>query len=235
MQPVKTEWWGAGVVVCLERGADLHTAQLMPLPLIVSCFTEIHIGFTFLVSAHPGSPGKRAVKRVCVFELGLGPGSVTVVFAERRAEVSGGINVVQRQKPTSPEAAVELKSKTDGPRVVAVWNEANLARDNRRVDLAQLGDVRVDVAREHLQRAATNRTRQTDLARRSRSDRPHHHAHTRWTPPLPLASAAPRLAISQLTTSQWKPTTTTINQYSQDAALDTRVAHISALTFDLDL
>ena len=33
MRPVKTlEWWGAGVVICLERGADLHTAQLMPLP-----------------------------------------------------------------------------------------------------------------------------------------------------------------------------------------------------------
>ena len=34
----KTEWWGAGVVICLERGADLHMAQLMPLPLTVSCF-----------------------------------------------------------------------------------------------------------------------------------------------------------------------------------------------------
>ena len=41
-------------------------AQLMPLPLTVSCFSKIQIGFTFLVSAHPGSPGKRAVKRVCV-------------------------------------------------------------------------------------------------------------------------------------------------------------------------
>jgi len=30
--PVKTEWWGAGVVICLERSADLHMAQLMPLP-----------------------------------------------------------------------------------------------------------------------------------------------------------------------------------------------------------
>ena len=49
---------GAGVVVCLERGADLHTAQLMPLPLTVSCFSKIRIGFTFLVPAHPGSPGK---------------------------------------------------------------------------------------------------------------------------------------------------------------------------------
>ena len=50
----------------MERGADLHMAQLMPLPLTVSCFSKIQIGFTFLVLAHPGSPGKRAVKRVCV-------------------------------------------------------------------------------------------------------------------------------------------------------------------------
>ena len=62
----KTEWWGAGVVICLERCADLHMAQLMPLPLTVSCFSKIRIGFTFLVPAHPGSPGQRAVKRVCV-------------------------------------------------------------------------------------------------------------------------------------------------------------------------
>jgi len=54
------------MVICLERGADLHMAQLMPLPLTVSCFSKIRIGFTFLVPAHPGSPGQRAVKRVCV-------------------------------------------------------------------------------------------------------------------------------------------------------------------------
>ena len=54
---------GAGVVICLERDADLHLAQLMPLPLTVSCFSKIQIGFTFLV---PGSPGQRAIKRVCV-------------------------------------------------------------------------------------------------------------------------------------------------------------------------
>ena len=54
------------MVICLERGADLHMAQLMPLPLTVSCFSKIQIGFTFLVPAHLGSPGKRAVKRVCV-------------------------------------------------------------------------------------------------------------------------------------------------------------------------
>jgi len=62
----KTEWWGAGMVICLERGADLHMAQLMPLPLTVSCFNKIQIGFTFLVPARPGSPGQRAIKRVCV-------------------------------------------------------------------------------------------------------------------------------------------------------------------------
>jgi len=54
----KTEWLGAGMVICLEQCADLHMAQLMPLPLTVSCFTKIQIGFTFLVPAHPGSPGK---------------------------------------------------------------------------------------------------------------------------------------------------------------------------------
>jgi len=64
-----TEWWGAGVVICLERGADLHMTQLMPLPLTVSCFSKIQIGFTFLLPAHLGSPGQRAVKRgVCVCE-----------------------------------------------------------------------------------------------------------------------------------------------------------------------
>jgi len=54
------------MVVCLERGADLHMAQLMPLPLTVSCFGKIQIGFTFLVPAYVGSPRQRAVKRVCV-------------------------------------------------------------------------------------------------------------------------------------------------------------------------
>jgi len=63
----KTEQWGAGMVICLERGADLHMAQLMPLPLTVSGFSKIQIVFTFLVLAHLGNPGQRAVKRVwCV-------------------------------------------------------------------------------------------------------------------------------------------------------------------------
>ena len=55
------------MVICLERGADLHMAQLMPLSLTVSCFSKSQIGFTFLVPAHLGSPGQRVVKRVCVY------------------------------------------------------------------------------------------------------------------------------------------------------------------------
>jgi len=57
---------GAGVVICLEQGADLHMSQLMPLPLTVSCFSKIQIGCTFLVPAHLGSSRKRALERVCV-------------------------------------------------------------------------------------------------------------------------------------------------------------------------
>ena len=56
------------MVICLERGADLHTVQLMPLPLTVSCFSKIQIGFTFLVLAHQGSPGKGPLNGcVCVW------------------------------------------------------------------------------------------------------------------------------------------------------------------------
>ena len=66
------------MVICLERGADLHMAQLMSLPLTVSCFSKIQIGFTFLVPAHPGSPGKGPLNVcvcvcvcVCVYRLTL--------------------------------------------------------------------------------------------------------------------------------------------------------------------
>jgi len=69
IRSAKNEWLGAGMVICMEWGADLHMAQLMPLPLTVSCFCKIQIGFTFLVLAHPGSPRKRAIKRVCVCAL----------------------------------------------------------------------------------------------------------------------------------------------------------------------
>ena len=57
------------MVICLEQGADLHMAQLMPLPLTVSRSSKIQIHFTFLVPADLGTPGKKAVKWVCVCTL----------------------------------------------------------------------------------------------------------------------------------------------------------------------
>ena len=68
------------MVICLERGADLHMAQLMPLPLTVSCFSKIQIGFTFLVPAHPGNPEQRAIKWACV----LVPGTTAAVKLSSR-------------------------------------------------------------------------------------------------------------------------------------------------------
>jgi len=74
------------MVICLERGADLHMSQLMPLPLTVLCFSKIQIGFTFLVPAHLGSPGQRAVKRVCVCVcVYIQGGSKTGLFLELTA------------------------------------------------------------------------------------------------------------------------------------------------------
>jgi len=67
--------WQEGHLACkklsgempVERCADLHMAQMMPLPFIVSCFSKIQIGFTFLVPAHPGSPRQRAIKWVLFY------------------------------------------------------------------------------------------------------------------------------------------------------------------------
>jgi len=47
IRPVKTEWWVAGMVICLEWGADLHMAQLMPLLLTVSCFSKNRLVLPF--------------------------------------------------------------------------------------------------------------------------------------------------------------------------------------------
>jgi len=61
------EWLGAVVVICLERGADLHIAQLMPLPLTVSCFSKIRIGLPFWFWLTRIVPDKGLLNgRVCV-------------------------------------------------------------------------------------------------------------------------------------------------------------------------
>ena len=78
------------MVICLERRADLHMALLMPLPLTISCFSKIQIGFTFLVPAHLGNPGKRAVKwvckRVCVCHHALSVYSLSYWFVTNLSE-----------------------------------------------------------------------------------------------------------------------------------------------------
>jgi len=65
----KTEWWGAGMVICLEQGADLHMAQLMPLPLTVSCFSKIQIGLPFWYRLTRVVPDKGRSTCVCVCVL----------------------------------------------------------------------------------------------------------------------------------------------------------------------
>jgi len=86
IKPVKT--LGGGVVICLEQGADLRIAQLMPLPLTVICFSKIKIGFTFLVPAHPCIPGKRAFKWLCVCVCVLFVGTnMTSVLGSRAVSV----------------------------------------------------------------------------------------------------------------------------------------------------
>ena len=81
--------WGAGVVICLERGADLHMAQLMPLPLTVSCLSKIQIGFTFLVPAHLGSPGKGPLNGcVCTWVSHYRKGKTNLDFTEEREWVA---------------------------------------------------------------------------------------------------------------------------------------------------
>jgi len=53
---------GAGMVICLEPDADLYMAQLMPLPLTVSCFNKIQIGFTRVVPEKGPLNGRVCVK-----------------------------------------------------------------------------------------------------------------------------------------------------------------------------
>ena len=60
------------MVICLERGADLHMAQLMSLPLTVSCFSKIQIGFTFWYRLTWVVPEKGPLNaRVCVYMFQL--------------------------------------------------------------------------------------------------------------------------------------------------------------------
>jgi len=76
----KTEWWDAGVVMCLEQGADLHMAQLMPLPLTNSCSSKYRLVLTFWCRLTRVVPDKiqeghktLCVWGVCVCSIQVGP------------------------------------------------------------------------------------------------------------------------------------------------------------------
>ena len=97
------------MVICLERGADLHMAQLMPLPVTVSCFSKIQIGFNFLVPAYPGSPGQRAVKRVCVCCAAAGDiGFDGIILPDSRNEL--GLYAGSVREPNTPAVDVSQLS-----------------------------------------------------------------------------------------------------------------------------
>jgi len=93
------------MVISLERGADLHMAQLKPLPLTVSCFSEIQIGFTFLVPARPGSPEKRPLNGVCVLVWDQKFSLRNNEYAKREAMVNFG----QRSKYETKSLQLGLK------------------------------------------------------------------------------------------------------------------------------
>jgi len=66
----KLEWWGTGVVISLEQDADLHMAQLMPVPLTVFCFSKIQIGLPFWYRPTRVVPDKGPLN-VCVRGQGV--------------------------------------------------------------------------------------------------------------------------------------------------------------------
>jgi len=125
----KTERWGAGVVICLERVADLHMAQLMPLPLNVCCFSKIQIGFTFLVPAY--SPGKGPLNVfVCV---------CVCVCVCLSAIISSALHV--RSSPTSVhvtygEGSVLLWRRSDTLCTSGFMDDVIFAHKTRSLDVA---------------------------------------------------------------------------------------------------
>ena len=87
------------MVICLERGANLHMVQLMPLPLTVSCFSKIQIGFTFLVPAYPDKgPLNCVCMYVCIMVVTVAFSALTLLVGRQEGhpackKLSGGVLV----------------------------------------------------------------------------------------------------------------------------------------------
>ena len=130
IQPVKTEWWGAGVVICLQRGADLHMAQLMPLPITVSFFSKIQIGFTCLVPAHLGSPEK-GPWNVCVCVVNKISIYLPVVWRRFRWPPSRGSSGCSVNSPSVCPATAPLsshRSQSERPKAAVDWSSRRRRR-----------------------------------------------------------------------------------------------------------
>jgi len=111
--PAKTKWWGAGVVICLEQGADLHMAQLMPLPLTVSCFSKIQIVLPFWYRLNWVVPDKGPLNG-CMYV------SVTVfTFNEfiRTASISTHKALYKQQKAADADNAIQIWTNQQVKRV----------------------------------------------------------------------------------------------------------------------
>ena len=110
------------MVICLERAADVHTAQLMPQPLTVFCFSKIQIGVAFLVPAHSGSPGQRAGQRVCVCTPRVKEGRSD---CSRKTETSRDLWGDRRE---TSERGATTKARLSVPRSVRHRPNESLAR-----------------------------------------------------------------------------------------------------------
>ena len=115
------------MVIRLERGADLHLAQLMPLPLTVSCFSKMQIGFIFLVPAHPGSPDKGPLNTcICVSETvnyramlcirGTSRGPVSVCLSVRLCP-----SVTSRSFTKTAKQRITKTTPHDTPKTPVFW------------------------------------------------------------------------------------------------------------------
>jgi len=110
------QWWGAGVVICLQWGADLHMAQLMPLPLTVSCFSKIQIGFTFWYRLTRVIPDKGPLNGcVCVCSvLQYYNCSSSFSYAQFKACSDWSISATWRVLSSKPTGCHCLMGQTDG-------------------------------------------------------------------------------------------------------------------------
>jgi len=129
------------MVICLERGADLHMAQLIPPPLTVLLFRKIQIDFTFLIPAHPGSPWQKAIKLVL-----YAAHSLTVSCHLRESSVTSAVEWAWSclQVPDKSHFSVAVSGQWDSQKEAVYAMCGNVtARNIRRSRLHKFAPVSV--------------------------------------------------------------------------------------------